>query len=76
MINADHEPVEGIVPLARLRPGTFVRDAIHVTLPARLARRPHHAARSACGAAPSAPAPASTPRPTTPSTAATVTVAP
>ena len=27
MINADHEPVEGTMPLPRLRPGTFVRDA-------------------------------------------------
>jgi len=33
MINADHEPVEGTMPLVRLRPGTFVRDRIHVTLP-------------------------------------------
>ena len=33
MINADHEPVEGTMPLARLQPGTFVRDRIHVTLP-------------------------------------------
>jgi hypothetical protein len=33
MINADHEPVEGTLPLARLAPGTFVRDRIHVTLP-------------------------------------------
>ena len=33
MLNADHEPVEGTMPLARLRPGTFVRDRIHVTLP-------------------------------------------
>jgi len=33
MLNADHEPVEGTMPLQRLRPGTFVRDVIHVTLP-------------------------------------------
>ena len=33
MLNADHEPVEGTMPLARLRPGTFVRDRVHVTLP-------------------------------------------
>ena len=33
MINADHEPVEGTMPLARMRPGTFVRDVIHVSLP-------------------------------------------
>jgi choline-sulfatase len=33
MINADHDPVEGTMPLARLRAGTFVRDVIHVTLP-------------------------------------------
>ena len=33
MLNADHEPVEGTMPLSRLRPGTFVRDVIHVTLP-------------------------------------------
>ncbi len=32
-INADHEPVEGTLPLAHLTPGTFVRDRIHVTLP-------------------------------------------
>jgi hypothetical protein len=33
MINADHEPVEGTMPLSRVRAGTFVRDVIHVTLP-------------------------------------------
>ena len=33
MINADHDPVEGTMPLSRLRAGTFVRDVIHVTLP-------------------------------------------
>ena len=33
MLNADHEPVEGTMPLGRLRPGTFVRDVMHVTLP-------------------------------------------
>ena len=33
MINADHDPVEGTLPLSRLRPGTFVRDRIQVTLP-------------------------------------------
>jgi arylsulfatase A-like enzyme len=33
MINADHEPVENTLPLARLRPGTFVRDRVRVTLP-------------------------------------------
>jgi choline-sulfatase len=33
MINADHDPVEGTMPLARLRAGTFVRDVVHVTLP-------------------------------------------
>ncbi|HEY2748415.1 MAG TPA: hypothetical protein VGL86_27515, partial [Polyangia bacterium] len=32
-INADHEPVEGTLPIARMKPGTFVRDRIHVTLP-------------------------------------------
>ena len=33
MLNADHDPVEGTMPLARMRPGTFVRDIMHVTLP-------------------------------------------
>ena len=33
MVNADHEPVEGLYPLSRLRPGTFVRDRVHLTLP-------------------------------------------
>jgi arylsulfatase A-like enzyme len=34
MINADHEPVEGTVPLSRLRTGTWVRDRVRVQLPA------------------------------------------
>ncbi|MDB4967545.1 MAG: sulfatase [Myxococcales bacterium] len=33
MINADHEPVEGTLPLQRMRTGSFVRDRIHVTVP-------------------------------------------
>lgn len=31
--NADHEPVEGFVPLARMRPGQYVRDRLQVVLP-------------------------------------------
>jgi arylsulfatase A-like enzyme len=31
--NADHEPVEGFVPLARMRPGQYVRDRLRVVLP-------------------------------------------
>lgn len=34
MLNADHEPLENAYPLARLRPGTYLRDRIRVTLPA------------------------------------------
>jgi arylsulfatase A-like enzyme len=33
MMNADHEPVEGTMPLSHLRPGTFVRDIVQVSLP-------------------------------------------
>jgi hypothetical protein len=33
MLNADHDPVSGTLPLQHLRPGTFVRDVVHVTLP-------------------------------------------
>ncbi|HEX8950769.1 MAG TPA: sulfatase-like hydrolase/transferase, partial [Polyangia bacterium] len=33
LLNADHEPVEGTLPVGQLRPGTFVRDVVHVTLP-------------------------------------------
>ena len=54
MLNADHEPVEGTMPLRRLRPGTFVRDRDARDAAARLAGGHDHAARSACGAAASA----------------------
>lgn len=40
MVNADHEPVEGTLPLARLRPGSYVRDRIRVTLPSGWPRVP------------------------------------
>jgi arylsulfatase A-like enzyme len=33
MINADHDPVEGLFPLSRLRPGMWLRDRIKVQLP-------------------------------------------
>ena len=32
-LNLDHEPVEGFVPLARLRPGQWVRDRIRINVP-------------------------------------------
>ena len=32
-LNLDHEPVAGFVPLARLRPGHWVRDRVHFTIP-------------------------------------------
>jgi arylsulfatase A-like enzyme len=32
-LNADHEPVEGFVPLSRMRPGQYLRDRLRVTLP-------------------------------------------
>jgi arylsulfatase A-like enzyme len=34
MLNADHEPVENTYPLRKLRPGTFLRARVRVTLPA------------------------------------------
>ncbi|MCS6915528.1 MAG: sulfatase-like hydrolase/transferase [Myxococcales bacterium] len=32
-LNADHDPVEGLVPLQQLRPGTYVRDVIRIPIP-------------------------------------------
>ncbi len=32
-LNADHDPVEGLIPIARLEPGTWVRDRLRVQLP-------------------------------------------
>jgi arylsulfatase A-like enzyme len=34
MINADHEPLEGVFPVERLRKGTWLRDRIKVRVPA------------------------------------------
>jgi hypothetical protein len=34
MLNLDHEPAGGTLPLARLRPGQYVRDVLRVSLPA------------------------------------------
>lgn len=33
MINADHQPLENLYPLSRMRPGTFIRDKVKVQLP-------------------------------------------
>ncbi|HWE30996.1 MAG TPA: hypothetical protein VHB97_23475, partial [Polyangia bacterium] len=40
MVNADHDPVENTYPLSRLRPGTFLRDRVKVTLPFDFPRGP------------------------------------
>jgi hypothetical protein len=40
MINADHEPVEGLFPLARVRRGTWLRDRLRVSVPAGWPRGP------------------------------------
>ena len=32
-INADHEPLEGLYPIARLKPGVFLRDRVRVPIP-------------------------------------------
>jgi arylsulfatase A-like enzyme len=33
-INADHEPLEGLYPVGRIKPGQWLRDRVRVTLPA------------------------------------------
>ena len=33
-LNADHDPVEGFVPLSRMRAGQYLRDRLRVALPA------------------------------------------
>ena len=33
MINADHEPLEGLYPIARLREGVWLRDRVRVAIP-------------------------------------------
>jgi choline-sulfatase len=40
MINADHDPIENLYSLSRLRPGTFLRDRVHITLPPGFPRGP------------------------------------
>jgi arylsulfatase A-like enzyme len=42
MINADHEPLENLYPVSRLRPGTFLRDRVRVTVPPGPATGPLH----------------------------------
>ena len=32
-LNLDHEPVEGFVPLNKLRPGQWVRDRVRISVP-------------------------------------------
>lgn len=39
-LNADHEPLEGLVPLGKLRPSQYVRDPIRVVVPAGWPRGP------------------------------------
>jgi hypothetical protein len=32
-INADHQPLDGLFPLSRMKPGTWIRDRVRVPLP-------------------------------------------
>ena len=32
-LNADHQPVEGLLPLQQVRPGTYLRDRVKVAVP-------------------------------------------
>jgi hypothetical protein len=42
MLNADHEPLEGMFPIANLKRGTWLRDRVRVKIPGDWPAGPLH----------------------------------